>query len=89
MRAADAPQCASALMTAHIDVPTLNWFLIDQEIPVREMVELATANWMAAQSFGAGEYGGRDLAILADQLLEQARKTQEYWTLASRCAASA
>jgi hypothetical protein len=30
----------------------LNWFLFDQEIPVREMVELATMNWLAAQSFG-------------------------------------
>jgi hypothetical protein len=26
----------------------LNWFLIGQEIPVREMVELATMNWPAA-----------------------------------------
>jgi hypothetical protein len=67
---------------------TLNWFLIDQEVPVSELVELATAKWLAAQSFGSDQKYRRDLAILADQLLEHARKTHECWTLASRCAAS-
>jgi hypothetical protein len=64
----------------HSDAPALNWFLIDLEIPVSEMVELATANWMAAQRFGAGQTDRGDLAILADQLLEHPRKTQECWT---------
>lgn len=84
MRAA----AASVLMNRRKG-PTLNWFLIELEIPVREMVELATANWMAAQTFGADHNDRGDLAILADQLLEHARKTQECWGLASRCAASA
>jgi hypothetical protein len=53
------------------------------------MVELATANWMAAQTFGADHNDRGDLAILADQLLEHARKTQECWSIASRCAALA
>jgi len=69
--------------------PTLNWFLIDQEIPVREMVELATANWMAALSSGANQNHRDDLAILAHQILEHAIETQECWTIASRCAALA
>jgi hypothetical protein len=42
------------------------------------------ANWIAAQSFGAS--GRLELVILTDQLLERARKTQECWTIASRCA---
>jgi hypothetical protein len=73
----------------HSDEPTLNWFLIDLEIPVREMAELAIANWMATQRFGADQTDRGDLAILADQLLEHARKTQECWSIASRCAALA
>jgi hypothetical protein len=73
----------------HSDEPALNWFLIDLEIPVREMVELAIANWMATQRFGADQTDRGDLPILADQLLEQARKTQECWSIASRCAALA
>jgi hypothetical protein len=77
------------IMMKKMREPTLNWFLIDLEIPVREMAELAIANWMAAQSFGADQNDRRDLAILADQLLERARKTQECRTIASRCAASA
>jgi hypothetical protein len=52
--------------------PILNWFLIDQEIPVREMVDLATANWMAALSSGADQNDRNDLAILAYQILEHA-----------------
>jgi hypothetical protein len=52
----------------------LNWFLIDREIPVSELVELAMAKWLAAQSFGSDQNYRRDLAILADQLLEDARK---------------
>ncbi len=30
--------------------PSINWFLVDQEIPVREMFQLALANWIAAKS---------------------------------------
>jgi hypothetical protein len=89
MRAAETRRYgANALMNRNKG-PTLNWFLIDLEIPVREMVELATANWMAAQSFGADQNDRGDLAILSDQLLEHARRTQECWTIANRCAASA
>lgn len=35
--------------------PTPNWFLIDQELSARDVVELAVANGPAAQSFGAKE----------------------------------
>jgi len=65
----------------------INWFVVNQEVPVREMVELATANWLAAQSFGAQSDRG-DLAILTDILLEDARKARECWSIASRCAVS-
>jgi len=34
---------------------TLERFLIDSEIPVRELAELSFANWIAARSFCADE----------------------------------
>ena len=34
---------------------TLKRFLIDSEIPVRELAELSFANWIAARSFCADE----------------------------------
>jgi len=88
MRAVKTSDRASALMIDNDEenarAPSINWFLVDQEIPVREMFQLALDNWIAAQSFGA--YGRLELTILSHQLLEDAREMQEYWTIASRCA---
>ena len=69
------------------DAP-FNSFLVDSEIVVREMVELAVANWMSSQNHGGDDYERSELEILAGQLLEETRKLQECWTTASRCAAS-
>jgi hypothetical protein len=68
--------------------PTL-WFLADSEIAAREMVELAVANCMATRRFGVDDHERGDLAILADQLLDDARKAEECWTTGNKCAASA
>ena len=68
--------------------PSLNWFLVDVEISVREMVELGVANWMAVQCSGADEHGGGELTQLASQLLEDAVKMEKCWTTAGRCAAT-
>src|SRR5271163_4988866 len=65
------------------------WFLADSEIAAREMVELAVANCMAARHFGADDHERGDLAILAERLLDDARKTEECWTTGNECAASA
>jgi hypothetical protein len=67
----------------------LNRFLIDSEIPVRELAELATANWTAVRSFCSGEREHKELVILADLLLERARKIVECWIIASGRAALA
>ncbi len=88
MRAVKTCDCVSTPMNdsdeKNAPAPSINWFLVDQEIPVREMFQLALANWIAAKSFGA--HGRSELGILTDQLLEDAREMQEYWTIASRCA---
>ena len=68
---------------------TLKRFLIDSEIPVRELAELAFANWIAARSFCADERERREWALLADLILKRARKIVESWTAASERAASA
>ncbi len=39
--------------------PSINWFVVDQKIPARQMFQLAVDNWIAAQSFGA--YGRLEL----------------------------
>ncbi len=44
---------------------SFNSFLVDSEIVVREMVELAVANWMSSQNPGADEYERSELEILA------------------------
>ncbi len=68
--------------------PFLNWFLVDVEISVREMVELVVANWMAVQRSRTDEHGGGELTRLASQLLEDAVKMEKCWTTAGRCAAT-
>ena len=54
MRAVKTCNCVSTLMNDSDEekarVPSINWFLVDQEIPVREMFQLALANWIAAKS---------------------------------------
>jgi hypothetical protein len=67
---------------------TLKRFLIDSEIPVRELAELAFANWMTAGSFCADKRERSESAILADLILKRARKIVECWTAASECAPS-
>ena len=56
---------------------TLKRFLIDLEIPVRELAELAFANWIAARSFCADERERSEWALLADLILKRARKIVE------------
>jgi hypothetical protein len=70
------------------NVTSFNSFLVDSEIVVREMVELAVANWMSSQDRGADDYELSELAVLTRQLLEDTRKLEECWTTASRFAAS-
>ena len=65
---------------------THNWFLIGLEIPLREMVELAQANWTAALLSAADNPRRRDLITLTDQLLEDATKMEVCWTIAGLCA---
>jgi hypothetical protein len=68
---------------------TLKRFLVDSEIPVRELAELAFANWIAARSFCADERERSEWALLADLILKHTRKIVESWTAASeRVAAS-
>jgi hypothetical protein len=67
----------------------LSQFLIDSEVPVRELAELAIANWAAVRRFCSGEHERKELVILADLLLERARKIVECWIIASGRAASA
>jgi hypothetical protein len=66
----------------------LKRFLIDSETPVRELAELAFANWIAARSFCADERERSEWALFADQILKLARKIVESWTTASERAAS-
>ena len=63
-----------------------NRFLIELEIPLREMVELAMANWLASRRFGADCPECKELTDLTDQLLEQATRMEVCWTIASMCA---
>ena len=67
---------------------TLKGFLVDSEIPVRELAELAFANWIAARSSYADERERSEWALLADLILKRARKIAESWTAASERAAS-
>jgi hypothetical protein len=60
-----------------------NQFLMDLEIPLREMADLAMAKWMAARRPGADN---PELANLTDQFLEHATRTEVCWTIASLCA---
>ena len=62
---------------------TLKRFLIDSEIPVRELAELAFANWIAARSFCADERERSEWALLADLILKRGRKIVESWTAAT------
>jgi Recombinase len=62
---------------------TLKGFLVDSEIPVRELAELAFANWIAARSVCADERERSEWALLADLILRRARKIVESWTAAS------
>jgi len=66
-------------------VKTHNW-LIGLEIPLREMVELAQANWTSALLSPADNPRRRDLIGLTDQLLEDATKMEVCWTIAGLCA---
>jgi hypothetical protein len=63
-----------------------NWFLIGLEIPLREIVELAEANWTTALLSAANNPQRKDLIDLTDQLLEDATKMEVCWTLAGLCA---
>ena len=63
-------------------------FWSNSEIPVRELAELAFANWIAARSFCADERERSEWALLADLILKRARKIVESWTAASERAAS-
>jgi hypothetical protein len=56
---------------------TLKGFLVDSEIPVRELAELAFANWIAARSVCADERERIEWALLADLILRRARKIVE------------
>jgi hypothetical protein len=49
----------------------LSRFLIDSEIPVRQLAELATANATSVRTFYSGEREHKELVIVADLLLEQ------------------
>jgi hypothetical protein len=60
-----------------------NRFLIDLEIPLREMVDLAMAKWIAAHRAGANDPA---LANLTDHFLEQATRREVCWTIASMAA---
>ena len=62
---------------------TLKGFLVDSEIPVRELAELAFANWIAARSVCADERERSEWALLADLILRRARKIVESWTAAA------
>ena len=53
---------------------TLKRFLIDLEIPVRELAELAFANWIAARSFCADERDRSEWALIADLILKTCEK---------------
>jgi hypothetical protein len=67
-------------------VRTPNWFLIGLEVPLREMAELAQANWTAALLSAADNPRRRDLIALTDQLLEDATRMEVCWTMADLCA---
>jgi hypothetical protein len=60
-----------------------NRFLIDLEIPLREMVDLAMAKWIAARRPGADN---PELADLTDQFVEQAIRREVCWTIAGMAA---
>jgi hypothetical protein len=58
-------------------------FLIDSEIPVRQLAELAIANSTSVRTFCSDGRDHKELVILADLLLECARKIVECWIIAS------
>ena len=62
------------------------WYLIGLEISLREMVELAQANWTSARLSAADNPRHKDLISLTDQLLEDATKMKVCWTIAGLCA---
>ncbi len=70
------------------DDASLNWLPVDTEIVVREMVELAVANWISSQTPSANGYEPSELEILAGRLLQDTRRLEKCWTTASKCAAS-
>ena len=61
----------------------LNRFLVDSEIPVRQLAELAIANATSVRIFCSGERDHKELVVLADLLLDCARKIVECWIIAS------
>ena len=61
----------------------LSRFLIDSEIPVRQLAELAIANATSVRTLRSGEREHTELLVLADLLLECARKIVECWIVAS------
>jgi hypothetical protein len=61
----------------------LSRFLIDSEIPVRQLAELAIANATSVRTFYSGQREHKELVIVADLLLECARKIVECWIIAS------
>jgi hypothetical protein len=67
----------------------LNKFLVDSENSVREMVELVAMNWLRTRLLGHNDHYRRELAILAEQVLEKAKEMEACWTTASKCAALA
>ena len=67
----------------------LNKFLVDSENTVREMVELAAMNWLGTRLLDHNDHYRRELAILAEQFLEEAKEMAACWRTASKCAALA
>jgi hypothetical protein len=61
----------------------LSRFLIDTESPVRQLAELAIANATSVRTLCSGERENKEFLILADLLLECARKIVECWIVAS------
>jgi hypothetical protein len=67
----------------------LSRFLIDSEIPVRKLAELAIANRTLVTNCCLSEREHAELVIFADLILECARKLVECWMIASGRAALA
>ena len=67
----------------------LNKFLVDSENTVREMVKLAAMNWLGTRFLDHNDHYRRELAILAEQFLEEAKEMAVCWRTASKCAALA